>query len=153
MPVAAAGLADIGAGDAQPLMLGGRRQHALQQLAVVRLQLGLLLELPARYTDSGRQRVANSLQVPETQCPWLGGDGGYRGVDLQAREGVGEEGTELVFEAADLASQLGPGEPFVTVQAKRAAGVSIEQIRHSPTTSVNHATHPIAIVALSRRRA
>lgn len=72
MPVAAAGLTDVGSGDLQPLVLGGRRQHPLQQLAIAGLDLGLLLKLAPRVTDPASQRVANSLQFSEAESTWLG---------------------------------------------------------------------------------
>jgi hypothetical protein len=67
--VAAAGLADIGTRNLQPLVAGGIGQHPLEQLAVAGLDLGLLLQLALGGTDSRGKRVANSLQVAQTERP------------------------------------------------------------------------------------
>ena len=130
--MAAAGLADVGAGDLDPLVLGGRVQHPLQQLAVAGLQLSLLLKLTPRVADPPGQRVADRLQLTEVERARGGCDRGDAVVDPQAREGVGDEGAELGFEAADLTAQLHPREPLVAVHAKRGRRLSFEQIRHSP---------------------
>jgi hypothetical protein len=61
MPVAATRLTDVGAGDPQPLVLGGSAQHPLQQLAVAGLELGLILQPAPRHADPGRERVADGL--------------------------------------------------------------------------------------------
>jgi hypothetical protein len=67
MPMAAAGLAEIGSRDLQPLVLGGFRQHPLQQLAVTGLELRLPLQLTSRVADPACQRVANRLQFTEAE--------------------------------------------------------------------------------------
>ena len=130
--MAAAGLADVGAGDPQPLVLGGSGQHLLQQLAVAGLELGPVLQAPPCDADPGRERVADGLEIAETQRSRLFREGADPGVDLDARKGVGEERAELGFETADLTPQISPGEPLVATYAKRSASVSVEQIRHSP---------------------
>lgn len=55
MPVATTWLADIGAGDPHPLVLGRSGQHLLQQLAVAGLQLSLILQLTPRDPDPCRK--------------------------------------------------------------------------------------------------
>jgi hypothetical protein len=132
MPVTAARLADVGARDPQPLVRGRRGEHLLQQLAVASLELGLVPQPAPRHADLGRERVADGLEIAETQRPRLAREGADAGVDLDAREGLGEERAELRLETADLTPQLSPGEPLVAVGAKRSASVSVEQIRHSP---------------------
>lgn len=132
MPVAAAGLADVGVGDPQPLVLGRRGQHPLQQLAVARLELGLLLQLPPRFTYPRHQRIADGLEIAEPEGARLVRHGGNAGVDPQAGEGLGEERAELRFQAPDLAPQLRPREPLVPIDAKLSAYLSLKQIRHSP---------------------
>ncbi|HEY8809822.1 MAG TPA: hypothetical protein VIM28_07345 [Solirubrobacterales bacterium] len=133
MPVAATRLTDIGAGDPQPLVFRRSAQHPLQQLAVAGLEFGPILQLAPRDTDPGRQRVADGLEIAETQRPRLPRKGTDAGIDLDAGKGVGEDGTELRLETADLTPQLNSGEPLVAVYAKRrSASVSVEQIRHSP---------------------
>lgn len=115
MPVAATRLADVGAGDPQPLVLGGSAQHPLEQLAVAGLELGSFLKAAARNADPGRERVADRLEVAETQRPWLARESADAGVDLDTGKGVGEERAELRLETADLSPQLGARQPLVTV--------------------------------------
>jgi hypothetical protein len=132
MPGAAAGLADVGTGDPQPLVLGRSGQHPLQQLTIARLELGPILELTAGDADPGRERVADRLQLAQAERPRLICESTDSGVDREARKGLGDQGAKLRFEAADLTPQLDPGEPLVAIYAKRSAPVSVEQIRHSP---------------------
>ncbi len=81
MPVAATGLADVGARDPQPLVLGRGGEHPFQQLAIARLELGALLQLAPHSAYSRRQRVADRLQVAKAQRPRLTRDGTDPGVD------------------------------------------------------------------------
>ena len=153
MPVTATGLADVGTGDAHPLVLSRPRQHAVQQLAVAGLKLGLLLQPAARTADPAGKRVTDRLELAEVEGARLTRDRGNAGVYLQARERVGEERAELRFEAPNLTPQLRPCETLVTIHAKRGMRLSFEQIRHSPTTSVDQGPATKAILRLSRRRA
>jgi hypothetical protein len=114
-------------------VLGGSGQHLLQQLTVAGLELGSILQPAARDSDPCRERVADRLEVAETQGPRLLREGADARIDLDTGEGVGEERAELSLETADLTPQLNPGESLVAVYAKRrSASVSVEQIRHSP---------------------
>jgi hypothetical protein len=61
--VATARLADVGAGDPQPLVLRRRRQHLLEQLAVARLHLTLPLQGKPCRRDAIGERVAHPLEV------------------------------------------------------------------------------------------
>jgi hypothetical protein len=152
VPDAAAGLADVGAADPQPLVLGRRVEHALEQLAIAGLQLSPFPQLYASLGYPVRERVAYRLQIAKAKRARLVRDRGHPGVDPQAREGIGEEQGELGFQTPDLAPQLRAGEPLVAAKAKRSGSLSIEQVRHSPATSLDHPTEPIAIPALSRVR-
>ena len=67
MPMAAAGFADVGPRDAQPLVLGGRRQHPLEQLPVAGHELGVVLKLSSHVADPTGQRVADGLQFAEAE--------------------------------------------------------------------------------------
>jgi hypothetical protein len=129
--VAATGLADFGARDAQPLEVPRRGEHPLQQLAVVRLQLLALAQDAARLDDPRREAVPDGLEAAEVEGSRLGCDRRHRDVELDARKGLRDQRRELPLEPPDLAPQLGAGEPLVAVDAKLAAGVSLEQIRHS----------------------
>ena len=126
----AAGLADVGMRDANPLVLGGRRQHLPQPLAIPRLQLGSLPQRKARRGDPCRQCVAHLLELLEAGDARLGEGGGNRGIDCDTRKGVGGEAGELVLKAADLAPQLGARQALVASHLKRRQRHPIEQIRH-----------------------
>ncbi len=132
MPVPAAGLADVGVGDAHPLVLGGGLQHAAQQLAVLGLGLGLVAEGLAGAGDSCRERVAHLLQLTEARDPRLAMRSGDAGIDLDPREGLDHETRELALEAADLAAQLSPSEALIAPHPKRVGRVWFEQIQHGP---------------------
>jgi hypothetical protein len=84
--VPAAGLADVGIGDAHPLVLRGGIEHAAQQLAVLSLQLLLLPEGQPGSRDPTRQRVAHALQLPQARDPRFAVWGRDAGVDLDPRE-------------------------------------------------------------------
>jgi len=128
--VAAAGFADVLAGDAHPLVIGRSGQHPLEQLAVAGLQLGLRVQRPARLGDALGERVAHALELGE-----VGDTGGaprsrYGGIDREARKGLRREGHQLLLDAPDLAAQLGPRKALVAPNSKRGKRVSFEQIRH-----------------------
>lgn len=129
--MAAARLADVGAADPQPLVLGRRREHPLEQLAVAGLQLGPFAQLDPRLGDPVGERVADRLQLAEAEHPRLGREGRRPGVEADAGKGVGEERAELGFQAADLPPQLGAGKPLVAADAQRGSSISVEQIRHT----------------------
>lgn len=131
MPVAAAVLADVLAGDAHPLVLGGSGEHAAEQLPVARLQPGLAAQRVARLGDPPGEAVAHPLQLSQV--------GDVRdarrpdaGRDRQPREGLRREPQQLPLEAADLAAQLGPREALVASDQQRVPLLSFEQIRHEP---------------------
>src|SRR5262249_48513239 len=123
MPVAAARLADVGARDPQPPVLGGGVEHALEQLAVAGLQLAALPQREPRLTDPGRKRVADRLQIAQAERPRLARHRADCSIELQAREGLRDERAQLGLEAADLAPQLRPGKALVASDAKRAASL------------------------------
>jgi hypothetical protein len=130
VPVAAAGLADVGARDPQPLVLGRSREHVLEQLAVARLQLAALLQRHTHLADPLRQRVANPLELLETRDPRLAEAGGNAGVKSKAWKRRGADAGELVLQAADLPAQLRTGKALVAPNPKRCQRVSVEQIQH-----------------------
>lgn len=70
--MAAARLADVSARNPHPLVLGGSRQHFLQQVAISSLELVLLPQGVAGLPDSIRKRVANPLELLEPRNPRLG---------------------------------------------------------------------------------
>jgi hypothetical protein len=63
--VAATGLADIGARDTQPLVLGRRGEHFPEELAILGLQLASLPQRDPRLPDALRQGIPHSLELVE----------------------------------------------------------------------------------------
>ncbi len=63
----------------------------LQQLAVAGLELGPILQPMPRGANPGRERVADGLEIAETQRPRLAREGTDAGVDLDTGEGIGKE--------------------------------------------------------------
>jgi hypothetical protein len=134
--VTAAGLADVGARDAHPLVLGRRRQHFPQQLAVAGLQLVAPVQrLPGR-GDARRERVAHPLELFEPGDARLGVTRGDRRVEREAGEGLGSQAGELMLETTDLTPQLSACEALVASHSQLRERVSIEQIRHKNPTRV-----------------
>jgi hypothetical protein len=95
MPVAATGLAEVLARDAHPLKVLGAGEHPLEQLAIAGLELSAVLQGPARVLDPIRECVANRLQLAQVERSGLGRDGSHAGRELEAREGLGDQGGEL----------------------------------------------------------
>ena len=126
MPVATTGLADVGARDPHPLVLGRRRQHLLEQIAIARLQLVLLAQGLSRQGDSIGQGVADLLELLETGDTGRGKAGWDPGLERESRKGLSAEAGKLVLEAADLAAQLRAREALVASNSKRRERVSIE---------------------------
>jgi hypothetical protein len=124
VPSAAAGLADIRAGDPQPLELGRAVKHAIEQVAIPCLQLGPLGERHASVTDALGELVADPLELTEAEGARLKCGRDYGRVDLQARKGLGPHARELMLEPADLAAQVGAREALVTAGRERIGCVS-----------------------------
>ena len=118
MPVAATGLADVGATDLDPLEVLRCGDHPAQELAISRLDPGSLLELQPGVGDPFRQLVAQPLQLTEVEDPRLSRDRGNAVIELDPAEGRCEETAQLTLEAADLAPQLGPRPQLVDLDAK-----------------------------------
>jgi len=128
--VTAPGLTEVGAGDPQPLELGGIGKHPLEQLPIGGLERGSLSQRVARCGHPHRQRVANLLQLTEADQPRLGRGGRDRRVQREARERLARQPGQLLLEAADLPPQLGTGETLVALDANPSEGVSVEQLLH-----------------------
>jgi hypothetical protein len=110
--VAAAGLADIGAADADPRVTLRGEQHVGQELAVGLLDEGPLGERPMGFGEARRERVADLLQLAQVEdTRRSGGTDPVRDVD--APHAFGDEPGELSLELADLAAQLDAREPLV----------------------------------------
>jgi hypothetical protein len=130
--VATAGLAELCTGDAKPLVVGGRCEHPLEQLAVGRLDLRSLCEGFAGAGDPPRQSIAHLLQLAEADQAWLARRSRGRRVDREARESLRREPRQLSLEAADLAPQLNTGKALVALYTSAGKGVSVEQLLHDP---------------------
>ncbi|HVS99785.1 MAG TPA: hypothetical protein VHE08_04640 [Solirubrobacterales bacterium] len=116
MPVAAARQADVGAADPQPVVLGGRRQHGGQQLAVAGLEGGPLGEGGTRLGDADGERVPQLLQLAEVEHPrWPGGADPVR--DGDPAQPLGDEAGQLQLELADLAAQLGARKSLIDLDS------------------------------------
>jgi len=116
--VAAARLANVGTGDSQPLVLGGRGEHVAQQLAIVLLQLVALAQRDTSLGDPSRQGVAHSLQLTEVSNSRRSCRAGRASVNPKPREGLGRKTGQLPLEAPDLAPQLGTSKSLVTVDSE-----------------------------------
>jgi hypothetical protein len=146
--VAAARLADVGAADPQPPVLRRRGKHPLEQLPITGLELSSLAQLNTRFRDSIRKRVPDRLQLTQPERPRHAGRSWHARIHLHPRKRLGEERRKLSFKPPDLPPQLNPRKPLVAVDAKRIATLSVKQLRHNPTTSLDQGRDPIAIPAL-----
>lgn len=99
MPGTAAGLADVGAADADPLELGGRIEHFAEQVAILGLDLRPVGESRAGFADALGETVADRLQLTEVEHPRRGGDAVDTVGDLGMAEGLSEERAQLRLEA------------------------------------------------------
>ena len=118
MPVAAARLADVGTGDPHPLVLGRRRQHLFQQLAVALRQLVAPVQRDASLRDPLGKGISDTLQLAETGDSRRSRQSRDSGVYGETRKGLGGEAGQLALETADLAAQLGPRQPLVAADSK-----------------------------------
>ena len=130
--MAAPPLAEVGAGDLKPLVLGRGGQHPLEQLAVGGLGLGSLAQCVARLGDPVGEGITDLLQLAEADQARLVRRGGHPCVDLHSQEGPRGKTAQLELEAADLAPQLGARKALVAPDAKAGKGLSVEQLRHQP---------------------
>jgi hypothetical protein len=111
--VPAAGLADVGPRNPQPLVLRRRLQHAPQQLAITGLDDRLIAQRQAGLSDPHGEVVAHLLQLLETSNARFGEMGGNPGVEIEPRKGLDGEAGKLMLKAADLATQLGSREALI----------------------------------------
>jgi hypothetical protein len=130
--VPAAGLPDRVARYPQPLVIGRRGQHAVEQLAVAAVEVLALAQGRARVLDAGREGVAQRLELAQVQRLAVRREGGHPGGDLDPRESLGGERRETVLEAADLAPQLGAGAKLVAAYSERRwLALSAQELLHA----------------------
>jgi hypothetical protein len=130
VPAAAARLANVETGDANPLVRGGVGQHPPQQLAVAGLDLDPLAQPEAGGGDPLGEPVADPLQLAEPEQARLGSRRRHPVLDLDVAEPRREEAGKLPFQPPDLLPQVGAGEALVCPGKWRGAAVSLQQIRH-----------------------
>jgi len=118
MPVAAAGLAEIGAGDPQPAEVGGPGEHLLEQLAIAGLAIRSLAQGAAGVRNTDRKRIAHGLQLAKVKRPRPAVDGGNACVELKAGERLCNKRGQLPLETADLAPQLSPSQALISLDSK-----------------------------------
>lgn len=139
MPVAAARLADVGAGDPNPWVALRGEKHVGEQLPVGLLDEGALDEGAVGLGEAGRERVADLLQLTEVEdARRPGGVDPIR--DLDPAHALGDQPGELTLELADLPPQLGARprlawRPLVPCNPLGDKGqpvdlTPVEQIRH-----------------------
>ncbi len=133
MPGAAAGLADVGAGDGDPLVGGRVGQHPPQQLPVGGLDLGPLGERDAGAGHPLGELVAQPLQLAEVEDARLRRPRRDPVRDLDPAEGGTEQRCQLALEPADLPPQLLPRAALVNPRPEGIELVSAHKILHRPT--------------------
>ena len=136
VPAAAAGLADVVAADLHPLVLGRRRQHFVQKLAVAGLDDRPLTQIEARLGYAVGELVTDPLEAAEVEDPRLRGDRPQPVLDLDPAECLADQTAELALEGADLTAQLGPSKALVDRDAGRRLVFSCDQIQHRPASSL-----------------
>lgn len=102
----AAWLAQVGAGDAHPLVGRGVGEHPLQRFPIARLQLGASGKVAAGHGDPVGQRIAHPFQLTEADNPRQPRARRNLGVDLNPAKALREEAGKLTLEAADLTAQF-----------------------------------------------
>lgn len=130
MPVAAARLADVVAGDLHPLEVGGRGDHFAQQLTVGGLHTSLLGQGEVGLGHPLGEIVAQALERAQVEDPRVTCRLRDRAVELHATERLGEETCQLPLQVAYLASQLVTSGQLVDFDVNVQQAVSFEQIRH-----------------------
>lgn len=130
MPVAAAVQAKVLPGDANPLEVLGRREHPLDELAVLVLEPLPLHQGPLCLGDSSGESVSDSLQLTQVEHPWRGGDS----IDLVrnpgATKGLAEASSEHGLEPGDLLPQLQTRLVLVDRCAYSGKSLFFQQNRH-----------------------
>jgi hypothetical protein len=142
VPVATAGLADVGAADPHPRVAGRVGDQRDEKLLVGGLDRGAGGERLARLCDPVGERVADQLELTEVEHPRHSG-GGDPVRDLDPSQPFEHEPAELPIEPPDLPAQLGARPPLVDrLDACRPLGdngqrprLPFEQIRHTQSLS------------------
>jgi hypothetical protein len=134
VPGAAAWLSNVGAADADPLVLGRRRQQLTQEAAVGVLDAGALGQRRARLGYAVGEVVANLLQFAESEHAGRAARRRHRDLEMNPPEGLSKEPGELLLETADLPPQLAAGETLVDFDAGKVG--SLQQFPHRSSPRV-----------------
>jgi hypothetical protein len=105
VPVLTRALADILGGDAHPAVAVGRRDHRLEQAAILLLDLAPASDLRLSLAEPHREPVADPLELGDAEDAGST-HGGNAPVDARSRKGGGEELPEPLLEQTDLSAQL-----------------------------------------------
>jgi hypothetical protein len=130
VPSAAAGLADVVAGDPDPRVAGGVGEHPLQQLPVRPLELAALAQQLLGLGDARGERVADPLQLAEAEQARLAGVRRDAVIDLDPAEALGDAPGELALEPPDLAPEVRPSAGLPAARARREHPLCLDDARH-----------------------
>jgi len=115
-------------------VLGGRRQHLPQQLAVALLQLLAPAQCSASVRNPPGKGVSDALQFAEIGDPRRPCRRPDARVYRESRKGLDRKPGQLPLETSDLAPQLGPRQPLVANSKRHDLlprdHLSYEQVRH-----------------------
>ena len=105
--MAAAGLADVLVRDPHPLVIVGRVGHSLDQAPIELLDVAGVIQDALDVGESGRERVADALELIDREHPRSAAGGGDAELDPLAREREREQLRHLRLHRRDLAAQVG----------------------------------------------
>lgn len=132
MPVAATGLAEVGAGHPHPLEVLRARQHGAQQLATGGLAAGALAQRRPRRADPLGESVAQTLEITEVEDPRVRARRLDAVLDRDPPKALRQQPGELELEPPDLSPQLGAGGALVDADGEPLEALPFEQIPHTP---------------------
>jgi hypothetical protein len=104
--VLAAGLADVLVRDPDPLVLGRVLGHLLDQLPVLLLDVGVVVEPALDVLQPDRERIADLLQLVDGEQPGAAHSGNAE-LDPLSGKGRAEQPRELELHRGDLPPQIG----------------------------------------------
>jgi hypothetical protein len=105
VPVLTRALAEILGGDSHPVVALGRRDHRLEQAAILLLYLAPASDLRLSLAEPHREPVAHPLELRDAEDAGAT-DGGDAPVDARPWKCGGEELAEPLLERTDLPSKL-----------------------------------------------
>jgi hypothetical protein len=140
VPVAAAGLADVGAADPDPPVSLGGGKHLAQKFAVGLLDEGAVGEGAVGLGDAGGERIADALQLAEVEDARRPGGTDPVG-DGDPAEPLGDEPAQLTLEPSHLPAQLGARPRLVGLQPSvlcHPLGYKGQPVDLSPVEQIGH---------------